>query len=91
MANWAREDQLAASRWLAQQAPSSHRDIGAIELAWALVDSEPEMALQWANSIGQNDVRRVWLDKLAGKWFDRDPESASDYIRNSELDFNLGH
>jgi hypothetical protein len=61
------------------------RDAAVGAFVQSLVATEPETAVQWAQTIDDENVRDAQLQSIASAWLERDPQNATNWIAQSSL------
>ncbi len=61
---WMRQDPVALSEWLGSLVPSASRDSGISRFVPMLAIPDTERAVQWAESISDDEQRRETLERL---------------------------
>ena len=77
---WAQHDAPGASQWLTSLPPSPARDSAAATFANAIIDREPGIALDWADTIGDAQKRSETLTALVERWLLSDPAAAERWL-----------
>lgn len=84
---WLSHDLAAATAWLSNL--DSHPDLdgitGAVATLPALIESRPDVALGWAESIVNDDDRKQRIGTIAAAWLARDRTAAANYLRNTPV------
>ena len=83
--NWSLQDPTAFATWL-NTAPSGLNLDQAIATLISKTDSanySPQVALQWAESISDSDLRYESIKHVLGEWNQTDPSSVQTYLANS--------
>jgi hypothetical protein len=83
---WADSDPAAAATWINQNTSGPQTDTGVSEIALSpQLAQNPEVAITWAESILNPQLRLETLTTLIEKWTAVDRASAENYIRNSPV------
>ncbi|HVM61963.1 MAG TPA: hypothetical protein VMV72_13965 [Verrucomicrobiae bacterium] len=80
--SWAVNDPAAAAEWMNQQPSSPELDQGIATVARSF-DGKPEVAVSWAESIANSQLRSRTLATIVRRWNDSDPAAARQYILTS--------
>ena len=81
---WADSDPAAAALWINQNNPGPQTDSGVAEIALSpQLARKPEVAVTWAESILNPQLRSETLQALLEKWAAFDFSSAENYVENS--------
>ncbi len=86
MWNWTNIDPESASTWLSQQPPSGSRDIGAAALSKAAWETDPEGAVSWSATIGDEDMRAQMLQHGLRSWMRQDEAAASAWATQNAVE-----
>lgn len=86
VAEWTKNDSIAASAWLSEQTPGPTRDAAIVGFAESIQRFEPEAAVAWANTISNPDQRMQELNKSIRGWAARDPQAALAWVIRAELE-----
>ncbi|HWB04450.1 MAG TPA: hypothetical protein VG796_15585 [Verrucomicrobiales bacterium] len=73
---WAASDTYGSSQWIASLPEGMNRDQAASALITQLSSREPESALAWTRSIGDENLQRSSYVNLFSNWARRDPAGA---------------
>ena len=85
MANWTRDDPIAATTWLADKLPPDASLDGSIrQVGQALQEIDPEASALWVNAIKDPVQRRTELSQAVQAWFKQSPGDALRWIQNSD-------
>ncbi len=82
---WVRSDPNAAAKWLGTYNGKPAADPAVSTLARSIVHRDPESAFAWASSISNQIMRHQTLASVVDQWRIREPETATDFIRSSDL------
>ena len=74
---WAQEDHRAAAQWLSGLPKSATRDEGVSRFAQSVAYTEPESAVEWAQTITDDALRVEVLGKVHAAWERNDPDAAA--------------
>lgn len=85
MDTWIQRDAPAASAWFAQLEPDPDLDpvVTQIARAPAFLERHPEVALTWAESIGNAAQRLQTFELVFSAWNQRDHSAALDYLEHA--------
>jgi hypothetical protein len=85
LSQWVQRDPVAASAWMDKFDPSPDLDAGAaaVAIAPALVAKKPDVAVSWAESITDPELRANTLLDLIQLWAQHDPNAARHYAATS--------
>lgn len=79
--SWARYDPVNAADWLlSMHPPSPNLDPAIRNLVNTVVNSNPEGAVMWANTISDPKMRNNAIVNASRQWLKTDPQKASAYI-----------
>ncbi len=83
---WADNDPIAAAAWINQNDPGVASDTGVAEIALSpQLARKPEVAVTWAESILNPQLRSETFQALLEKWAAFDLPGAENYVKNSPL------
>ena len=83
---WARQSPDKAANWLLGQSPPAARLDQAVQsLVGAVMNSNPEGAMAWAEVIVDTRRRHSQIQRVGSIWMRQDPERAAAYILGSDL------
>jgi hypothetical protein len=85
---WAAYAPAEATPWLETLPPGPSRDQAIGSFSGTIVATYPEMAVQWAETIGDVRVRDGRLESLARQWLRSDADAARAWIAQSPLPEN---
>jgi hypothetical protein len=80
--SWAVNEPAAAAEWINQRPSSPELDQGIATVALSL-DNKPEVAVTWAESIANPQLRSSTLATLVRQWIESDPAAAQQYANTS--------
>jgi len=80
--SWAVNEPAAAAEWINQMPSSPELDQGIATVALSL-DNKPEVAVTWAESIADPQLRSTTLATLIRQWNESDPAAAQQYADTS--------
>ena len=80
--SWAVNEPAAAAEWINQIPSSPELDQGIATVALSL-DNKPEVAVTWAESIANPQLRSTTLATLVRQWNESDPAAARQYAETS--------
>jgi hypothetical protein len=84
VSSWARTDAGAACTWLDQFAPSSDLDYAIYEIIrLPAAQTEPQIALKWAENIVNDDQRQQGIETIVRTWVEKDQPAALRYVQDS--------
>jgi hypothetical protein len=85
LSEWTQHDLASAAGWLVQNDPGPDADLTAAEIARSpnLIDRDVTSALDWAESITDDEQRRQSLGLVLQLCAERDRESAIQYVQNT--------
>jgi hypothetical protein len=84
MGFWADSDPIAAATWINQNNPGPQSDTGVAEIALSQqLARKPELAVTWAESIFNPQLRLETLASVIEKWKATDLSGAENYVENS--------
>ena len=86
IAEWTKNDSIAASAWLSLQASSPTRDAAIVGFSESIQRFEPEAAAAWANTLSDPERRMEQLSQSVRSWAKNDPRSALDWVIGAELE-----
>lgn len=81
--SWARVNVEAAAAWLASKPASPDLDAATAQLSRELVGVDPVAAMEWAQTITDENQRKSALYRNAERWKRNDPQTARSWIQNS--------
>ena len=82
---WSRTDSVAASEWLSQLPDGPRREQAIIGFAETMITFDPSAAAAWSNTLRYPDARSEWLRRSVGKWAQRRPEEAAEWLETAEM------
>jgi hypothetical protein len=82
---WAASDSYGNSQWVASLPEGLNRDNAASSLIAQLSAKEPQSALTWARSLGDETLRSTSYDNLFANWARRDPVAALQALQSENL------
>jgi len=83
---WAKDAPDKAADWLLTLFPASAQLDPAIQsLVNTVMNTNPEGAMMWSETITDTNKRYSLMQKVAAIWMKKDPERAAIYITNSDL------
>ncbi|MBI5769593.1 MAG: hypothetical protein HZA93_17590 [Verrucomicrobia bacterium] len=82
---WALVDSVAAVSRLGRLPSSGERDTALYATAGSLVDTFPDLAVQWAAGVGNEPLRNRQTERAARAWLAVDPKAARAWIELSDL------
>ena len=82
---WVRQDEHAASQWIAQLPPGPGRDAGAVQLVSVAMHTDPATAFNWAASISNAPQRVAQITRTVNLWATTDPNAATDAVQSANL------
>jgi hypothetical protein len=85
LGEWARHDPTAASQYLVDMPPSALKDTAVNGFVRRLAWEDPESALAWAGTIGQDAPRTEAMTRAAQAWFLSNREAAIQWLPTSGL------
>ncbi len=80
--SWAANDPAAAAEWINQIPSSPELDQGIATVARSF-DAKPEVAVTWAESIADTQLRSSTLANIVRRWIELDPVAARQYAETS--------
>ena len=81
---WAGTDALAAANWINQFSPSPEFDQGEAAIATQQeVMKQPDVALRWAESITDSNLRSRTIAAVVNTWSLSNPSSAMNYLQST--------
>ena len=81
---WMRSDSVAASTWLGEQPEGDAKDRGISALLRdRSVREDPELAVAWADSISNQEMRSEQVERSARSWLASDRAAALEYLEES--------
>lgn len=84
MSNWITKDSIAASKWLAEQAPSKARDSAVKQMVDMIAGDAPEEAFEWAASIQDNKLRSDKLRFVLNRYRLLNPSAAAEMVNSTK-------
>jgi hypothetical protein len=82
--NWAANDAVEAANWIRQRDPSPELDAGTAGVATDQQNfRQPAVAIEWAESITDPELRSSTLVTIIRQWAEQDRAAAQNYFRNS--------
>lgn len=87
LAQWVHRDPAAASAWMDKFDPSPELDAGAAAVAEdpSLMAKKPDVAVSWAESITNSELRASTLLDLIRLWAEHDSSAARRYVASSSV------
>lgn len=85
MGSWAREDAAAAGEYLKGMTESPERDAAVEGYATRVSRENPATAMQWAETIADQNVRQETVVEVARDWMRNDKAAAEQWIQSSGL------
>ena len=82
---WTERDPLAASEYLASMPSSAAKDSAVEGFATELAKNDPESAVVWAQTIGNESLRAEALTDVAQNWFRQDQAAVEAWLPTSGL------
>ena len=82
---WTERDPLAASEYLASMPSSAAKDSAVEGFATELAKTDPESAVVWAQTIGNESLRAEALTDVAQNWFRQDQAAVEAWLPTSGL------
>jgi len=82
---WVLRDPNSAASWLGKLSGNPLADPATSTLAMGIVGRDPESAFAWASSISNSTMRRATLASVFEQWRIREPDTALNYVQNSDL------
>jgi hypothetical protein len=82
LSSWAVNDPAAAAEWINQRPSLPELDQGIATVARSF-DAKPEVAVTWAESIADAQLRSSTLANIVRRWNDLDPVAARLYAETS--------
>jgi len=82
---WTERDPLAASEYLASMPASAAKDSAVEGFATELAKNDPESALVWAQTIGDESLRNEALTDVAQSWYRQDQAAVEAWLPTSGL------
>lgn len=89
MRRWSRDDLPAAANWANSQPAGAMRDAAAAALAYSLGGSDPNGALQWAQSISDPGQRDQTLQRLARQIMYTNPANGAQILAAAGVPQNM--
>jgi hypothetical protein len=86
ISEWTKNDSIAASAWLSQQAPSPTRDAAIVGFSESIQRFEPEAAAAWANTLSDPERRMEQLSQSVRSWAENDARAALSWVIGAELE-----
>ena len=81
--SWAKQDAEAASQWINNHDPGPEMDEGVAAVA-TMESIKPEVAVGWADSIVNANLRSETLVMVLRNWMTEDPAAARQYFENTQ-------
>jgi len=75
MKGWAKRDHQEAAAWLNTQKPSASLNHSVSAFAKTLIPVEPESAMEWAETIADDTLRKGTTEYINNQWMRKDPKS----------------
>ena len=82
---WAREDAEGAGEWLKSLPQGASRDAAVSAFASQTASDNPQMAMAWAQTVGDSAGRTDAMENVARGWLQTDPAAAKTWIKTSAL------
>lgn len=86
ISKWALSDPMQAGQWVLKY--NAHGDfdqaVASIATSSELMNHNVPLALDWAGTIQQQDLRRRSTSSIIATWYSADPASALNYIKTSQ-------
>jgi hypothetical protein len=82
---WTRQDATAAGEHLSNMQASPERDAAVEEFATNVARTEPTTAIQWAETIADQEIRTEALTEVAQTWYRQDQAAATQWLETSGL------
>lgn len=82
---WTERDPVAASEYLASMPASPAKDNAVQGFSTELAREDPQSAIAWAETIGDEALRAATLTQVAQTWYRRDQTAATTWLETSGL------
>lgn len=80
---WSLADLTTCKAWVDKNDPGIEKDIGLGQLAYVLMESDPEAAASLGISIGDSGVQKTTLTRIIENWKTREPEKVKAWLQNN--------
>ena len=85
MNRWSQSDPYEAGVWLGTLPQGESRDAAVTAFSRRIVSTDPQAAVQWAESIGNQNLRDRQIEAIVVTWLQTDANRATAWLANSSL------
>lgn len=86
---WTQQDYLAAGQWLTAAPAGPAKEASVATYAETVAEYEPQVAVQWALTLPEGDLRRSTLESIYQNWPKTDAAAAAEFARKYGVDTSV--